>query len=169
VQRGDSGDPEAYNDNEDLSFTQSGKHDENQDDGEVIIPERSVLRDTPRKRKRDGVIAKYNETIIEIEKQRVKFLEEAIKNSQPENEDMLFFRSLLPHVNNIPAYMKLRFRNRIQQVVDEFAYPLTSTFKPYQFSLSSPLPSTSSTNSLPSEGVPLPPAVFQDTNQNNRV
>jgi hypothetical protein len=54
--------------------------------------------------------------------QKAKVLEEAIKNRQPENEDLLFFRSLLPHVNNIPANMKLRFRNRIQQVVDEFAY-----------------------------------------------
>jgi hypothetical protein len=170
LQRGDSGEPEAYNDNEDLSFMQSGKRDENQDDGEVMSQDRSVLLDNLRKRKRDGVNAKYNETIIEIEKQKVELLEEAIKNSQPENEDLLFFRSLLPHVNNIPAYMKLRFRNRIQQVVDEFAYPLTSsTFKPYQFSLSSAPPSTSSTYSLPSEGVALPPAMFQDTYQNNRA
>jgi len=46
--------------------------------------------------------------------QKAKFLEEAMKNRQPENEDLLFFRSLLLHVNNIPANMKLRFRNRIQ-------------------------------------------------------
>jgi hypothetical protein len=142
VQHGDSGDhkdcidSEAFNDNdnEDLSFTQSGTHDENQYDEEVNSQERSVLRDNPRKRKRNGVNAKYNETIIEIEKQKARFLEEVIKNRQPENEDLLFFRSLLPHVNNIPAHMKLPFRNRIQQVVNEFAYPLrSSTFQPYQF------------------------------------
>jgi len=68
--------------------------------------------------------------------QKAKFLEEAMNNRQPENEDLLFFRSLLPHVNNIPANMKLRFRNRIQQVVDEFAYPPpSSTFQPCPFSL----------------------------------
>jgi hypothetical protein len=63
--------------------------------------------------------------------------------------------------------MKLRFRNRILQVVDEFAYPLApSTFQPCPFSLS-PSPAASSTNSLPSEGVASPPAMFQDTYQSN--
>ena len=109
------------NDNEDFRFTQFGTRDENQDDGEVDSEDRSLVQDNPRKRKRNGINAKYNETIIATEKQKAKFLEEAIKNRQPENEDLLFFRSLLPHVNNKPANMKLRFRNRIQQVVDEFA------------------------------------------------
>jgi hypothetical protein len=67
--------------------------------------------------------------------------------------------------------MKLRFRNRIQQVVDEFAYPLaSSTFQPYPFSLlssSPPPPSASSSNSLPSEGVASPPAMFHETDQNH--
>jgi hypothetical protein len=79
-------------------------------------------------------------------------LKEAIKNRQLENEDVLFFRSLLPHVNNIPANMKLRFRNRIQQVVSEFAYPpASSTFQHCPFSLSSS--STSSTFNSLSSGV----------------
>jgi hypothetical protein len=63
--------------------------------------------------------------------------------------------------------MKLRLRNRIQQVVDEFAYPLaSSTCQPYQFSLSLLL-SASPTNSLPSGGDALLLAMFQDTYQNN--
>jgi len=61
--------------------------------------ERSLVQDNPRKRKRNGVNTKYNETIIAIEQQKAKFLEEAMKNRQPENEDLLFFRSLLHHVN----------------------------------------------------------------------
>jgi len=96
-------------------------------------------------------------------------LEEAIKILQPENEDLLFFfGSLLPHVNNIPANMKLRFRNRIQQVIDEFAYPpASSTFQHCPFALSSSSPPTSSTfNSLSSEGVASPPAKPDDTYQN---
>jgi len=99
VQRGDSGDHEDHgdsvafneNDNEDLRFTQYGTHDENQDDGEVNSQERSLVQDNPRKRKWNGVNAKYNEAIIAIEKQKAKFLEEAMKNRQPENEDLLFF------------------------------------------------------------------------------
>jgi hypothetical protein len=136
--RDDRGDSVAFNknDKEDLGLTQYGTHDENQDDGEVNSQDRSLVQDNPRKRKQTGVNAKYtyNETIITIEMQKAKFLE-AMKNRQPENED-LFFRSLLPHVNNIPANIKLRFKNRIQQVVDEFAYPpASSTFQPCPFSL----------------------------------
>jgi len=94
-------------------------------------------------------------------------LEEAIKNRQPENEDLLFFRSRLPHVNNIPANMKLCFRNRIQQVVDEFAYPpASSTFQHCPFSLSSSPSASSTFNSLSSEGVASPPAMPEDTYQN---
>ena len=154
VQRGDSGDHDdrgdsvafGGNDNEDLRFMQFGTHDENQDDGEVTSQERSLVQDNPRKRKWNGANAKYSETVIAIGKQKAKFLEEAMKNRQPENEDLLFFRSLLPHVSNIAANVKLRFRNRIQQVVDEFAYPsASSTFQPCPFSLSSS-PSASSSN-----------------------
>jgi len=115
------------NDNEDLRFMQYGTHDENQDDGEVNSQERSLVQDNPQKRKRNGVNAKYNETNIATEKQKPKFLEEAMKNRQPENEDLLFFCSLLPPISNIPANMKLRFGNHIQQVVDEFAYTPASS------------------------------------------
>jgi len=95
------------------------------DNGEVNTQDSSLVQDNPRKRKRNGVNAKYNETIIVIEKQRAKFLEETIKNRPPENEDV--FSEPFAHVNNIPADMKLRFRNRIHKVVDEFAYPPTSS------------------------------------------
>jgi hypothetical protein len=72
VQRGDS---VAFNenDNEDLRFTQYGTRDENRDDGEVDSKERSLVQDSPRKRKRNGVNAKYSETVIAIEKQKAKF------------------------------------------------------------------------------------------------
>jgi len=177
VQRGDSGDHDdrgdsvafTKNDNEDLRCMQYGTHDENQDTGEVNSQKRSLVQDNPRKRKRNGVNAKYNETIIAIEKQKAKFLEEATKNRQPENEDLLFFRSLLPHASNIPANMKLRFRNRIQQVVEEFAYPpASSACQPCPFLLSSSSSSSASStfNSLSSERVASPPAVSDDTCQN---
>jgi len=176
VQRGDSGnhddrgDSVAFNENENeaLRFTHYGTHDENQDDGEVNSQERPLIKDNPRKRKLDEVNARYNEIIITIEKQKAKFLEEAMKNRQPENEELLFFRSLLPHVDNIPANMKLRFRNRIQEIVDEFAYPpASSSFQHCPFSLSSSSPSASSTfNSLLTEGVASPPAIPVDTHQN---
>jgi len=89
---------EAFNknDNEDLRFTQYGTHDKNQDNGEVNSQERSLVQDSPQKRKQNGVNAKYNETIIAIEKQKAKFLEEAMKNHQPDNEDSCFFAVFYP-------------------------------------------------------------------------
>ena len=162
---------------QDLRFTQYGTYDENQGAGKVNSQERSLVQDNPRKRNRNGVNAKYNETIIAIQKQKANFLEEAMKNRQTENEDLLFYRSLLPHVSNIPASMKLRFRNRIQQFVDAFAYPpASSTCQPCPFSLSSPSsssltpPSASSTfNSLSSERVASLPAMPEDTYQNYQI
>jgi hypothetical protein len=135
VQRGDSGDhvdrgdSSAFseNDSEEHRFTQFGTHEENQDDGEVISPKKSLVQDNPLKGKRIGITAAYNEAITAIETQKANFLEKSMKSRQHENEDLLFFRSLLPHVNRIPANKKLRFRNRIQQVVDEFAYPSASS------------------------------------------
>jgi hypothetical protein len=58
--------------------------------------ERSLVQDNPRKRKRNGVNAKYNETIIAIEMRKAKFLEDAMKNRQPKNEYLLFFAALCP-------------------------------------------------------------------------
>jgi hypothetical protein len=73
---------------------QYGTHDENQDNIEVNSQDRSLVQDNSRKRKRNGVNTKYNETAIE--KQKAKFLEAAIKNCQPENEDLLFFAAFCP-------------------------------------------------------------------------
>ncbi|KAF6203565.1 hypothetical protein GE061_001897 [Apolygus lucorum] len=54
-----------------------------------------------------------------------KILEKA--DSELEDDDMLFFRSLLPYVSKIADHKKLRFRSKILQVVDEFAYAVDSS------------------------------------------
>ena len=69
------------NDNEDLRFMQYGTHDENQDDGEVNSQDRSLVQDNPQKRKRNGVNAKYNETIISTEKQKSKIFGRSYQKS----------------------------------------------------------------------------------------
>ena len=124
----------------------------------------------PQKRKRNGVNAKYNETIIAIEKQKAKFFwKKLLKIASLKMKIFCFFRSLLSHVNNMVANMKLLFRNCIQQVVEEFADPpASSTFQHCPFalsSLSSP-PASYAFNSLSSEGVASPPAMPENTHQN---
>lgn len=46
----------------------------------------------------------------------------AVPHETDDDENLFFFKSLLPHVRKIPNNKILLFRNRIQQVVEEFAY-----------------------------------------------
>ena len=66
-----------------------------------------------------------------------------------DNDDMLFFRSLLPHVSNIPQDMKMRFRNKVQLLVDEFAYGSNSAIQTSYLN-AQPTPLTSQYSTLSS-------------------
>ena len=59
-----------------------------------------------------------------IEKQKLQCLEKAAKSKEKvrEDEDLQFFESLLPHVRKIAPENKLLFRNRVQQLVQDYAY-----------------------------------------------
>lgn len=79
--------------------------------------------DLSRKRKRNEINSKYNQQMILIEKKKASLLERVIQERRcDDTDDALFFRSLLPYVSKIPEHLKLRFRNKVQQVVDEFVY-----------------------------------------------
>lgn len=78
--------------------------------------------ENPVKRKRNDLILKYD-CREDIEKQEASWLEGVLQERKDENDDMLFFRSLLSHVGSIPQHLKLRFRNRVLELVQEFAYP----------------------------------------------
>ncbi|XP_064116843.1 uncharacterized protein LOC135222639 [Macrobrachium nipponense] len=62
--------------------------------------------------------------IFDSERQKLQYLLErsSRKRGREEDEDLLFFKSLLPHVKKIPDSKKLAFRNRIHEVVEEFVY-----------------------------------------------
>lgn len=56
-----------------------------------------------------------NDQLIEIEKKKLEILErESIKEK---NDDLLFFESLLPYMENIPLRRKLRLRSKIQELI----------------------------------------------------
>lgn len=76
--------------------------------------------------KRKAMTSTFDETVVNIKK-KPKFLESAFSNCQLDSEDMLFLRSLLPHMAKIPDHKKLKFRSRLQDVVEEFAYPQTES------------------------------------------
>lgn len=77
-----------------------------------------------RKRKRTDGNTKYNQQMIYIEEKKASLLERVIneRGCNNNNDDALFFQSLLPHVSKIPEHLKLRFRNRVQSLVEEFLY-----------------------------------------------
>ncbi|XP_055856108.1 uncharacterized protein LOC129919279 [Episyrphus balteatus] len=70
------------------------------------------------------VKCEYIRPIRKSIKKNSNILEKIVNDRRKkENDDMLFFRSILPHVEKIPDNMKLRFRSRVQEIVEEFAYP----------------------------------------------
>lgn len=62
----------------------------------------------------------HNENILLLEQKRVQ-----VAQREPESDDMMFFKSLLPFVRNIPSNRKLRFRSKILDIVEEFSNDTT--------------------------------------------
>lgn len=92
----------------------------------------------------------YTASMIEIEKKKLDILERKNENKAlNEDEDLLFFKSILPHVKKICPNRKLAFRGKIQEVVQEFAYPMNH-LQPLQ-SMRSTTPYSSSSSTLPTE------------------
>lgn len=91
------------------------------------------------KRKRRGQEDDYYEKICNIEQKKLDILcdREARRKSDAdqEDEDLMFLKTLLPHMRKIPQHMKLRFHSRIQSVVEEFAYgPQPAMYQGYAYS-----------------------------------
>uniref|UniRef100_A0A2H1VK14 SFRICE_021589 n=1 Tax=Spodoptera frugiperda TaxID=7108 RepID=A0A2H1VK14_SPOFR len=63
---------------------------------------------------------------MDVEHRILSYLQDKERSRQnrtdAQKEHVLFFKSLLPHVDKIPRHRLLAFRNRIQSVVEEFAY-----------------------------------------------
>ena len=70
----------------------------------------------------------YNNSILDIERQKRQYLLQTSSHKQDkdENDNLLFFKSLLPLVLRIPIAQKLTFRNRIQDVVQQLTFPEVS-------------------------------------------
>lgn len=82
-----------------------------------------------RKRKRNNANKNYNQEMLDLETKKASLLERVINDRGSDDDDALFFRSLLPHVSKIPQHLKMRFRSRVQMIVDEFAYASHGTMQ----------------------------------------
>ncbi|XP_049764459.1 uncharacterized protein LOC126092775 [Schistocerca cancellata] len=87
---------------------------------------------SPREKKgKNRQLKHYNKSVLETEKQKLKYsLAKSHKKSHTDDLDddgddcdELFLKSLMIHIKKIPDCKKLLFRNRINEVVQEFAYP----------------------------------------------
>lgn len=80
----------------------------------------SVQNQTPSFHRLIPTNSKHNENILLLEQQKVQLMKR-----MPESDDMMFFKSLLPFVENIPSDRKLRFRRKILDIVEEFSQDTT--------------------------------------------
>lgn len=78
------------------------------------LPQRGMKR-----RMIDNMSYKYKD-FLEIEKEKLEYLKSKSNNSENEDDDLQFFKSLLPYTRKIPPNSKLLLRSRIINVVTEF-------------------------------------------------
>lgn len=104
-------------------------------------------------KKRRGQNDIFNDTILDIEKKKLDYLQSKSKRvDNKEDDHLLFFKSLLPHVRKIPDSRVLSFRSRVQELVDHFAYQLNISPAP-RTPISSSLLSSPSLTPIPNSSL----------------
>lgn len=81
----------------------------------------SNARKCPKKRSSKNV-EDVGQALVQIEKQKLQFLEQK-RNTTEEDEDLMFFKSLLPYVRKMSAYEKLEYRMKVMKLTQEFINP----------------------------------------------
>ncbi|KAG8283361.1 hypothetical protein J6590_018952 [Homalodisca vitripennis] len=88
--------------------------------------------------------------LLELEKEKLKMKQNKAAEN-PNDEDIGFFNSLLPHVRKLSPRDKLRFRMQVQEILFDMAYPhqqpMTASSTPYM-ALSPQHSATSSSTSF---------------------
>ncbi|GFR87195.1 transcription factor Adf-1 [Elysia marginata] len=112
---------------------------------QVAGPSAQPRLSAKRKRKSQEVDYYMYQRMCTIEEKKLEMLANKVfekrADAQREDEDLMFLKTLLPHIRKIPENMKLRFQSRIQSVVEEFAYgpphdhPHTAAYEGYTHSI----------------------------------
>ncbi|KAF5293837.1 hypothetical protein FQR65_LT10975 [Abscondita terminalis] len=118
------------------SFEQTENKPDNNSHSQNDVISPTVSHTAP-KRKRSQMDS-FNVEMVNIEKQKLEILKAKKENLKTDDEDMIFFKSLLPNVQKIPPNLKFSFRKRVRDIVNNFAYgqitsvpeisPIFSTF-----------------------------------------
>nr|XP_012230427.1 PREDICTED: transcription factor Adf-1-like [Linepithema humile] len=76
--------------------------------------------------------------LLEVEKKKVQYLEEKGSQKANEDDDLNFFRSLLPHINTLSSYDKMSYRIKILKVTQDFLTSSDRTERAVQIQLQNP-------------------------------
>lgn len=176
-ERAETADTETIS-SHDSVFSTSPSPRYQEDDHESSKPSTSRMsmsQTTPQQKKRPK--KSINDEILHIEQQKLNLLQEKQKSRLRENqlnesnEHFSFFKSLMPHVEKIPQHMILSFRNKIQSVVEEFAYPANPLYNSSTYSSTSnysylSVDDSRNTFTPPNISPPLNPPTQSQDNQN---
>lgn len=105
------------------------------------------------KRKR---VDDYTTSMLAIEQKKLDLLAQKIarkEDKDAEDEHLLFFKALLPHVHKIRPENVLQFRGRIQEVVQEFAYPINYSVVEPLVPIQTTTPNSSTSSSATGQSV----------------
>lgn len=102
----------------------SQKNNENTLDGQEIVSEPTVQEPKKKAKRKRDTLDEYQRSVLQLEERKLEYMMAKSKEKDnQEDENLLFFKSLLTHINRIPQHKILRFRRRLEDLVEEFAYP----------------------------------------------
>lgn len=60
------------------------------------------------------------QALLQVERQKLEYLEQKRSRKEEDDEDLNFFKSLLPHVKTFSAFDKLEYRMRVMKITKDF-------------------------------------------------
>jgi hypothetical protein len=80
----------------------------------------TVSEQQKKSRRRQAPIDSVAHELLEPEKRKLRYIEENKAKQKTEDEDLNFFKSILPHLKHLTPFEKMSYRVKILQVTQEF-------------------------------------------------
>ncbi|XP_012946166.1 uncharacterized protein LOC106013889 [Aplysia californica] len=125
----------------------------------------STSRAMKRKSRQDD---HYQQRMCDIEERKLQYLfdkQARKRDNEDADTDLMFLKTLLPHIRLIPQHMKLRFQSKVQAVIEEFAYSNNQNFSQIHVQTESLYQSYSTSHSPSLSHSPSPTTSFDSAQQ----
>lgn len=102
-------------------------------EGQTIESARDILSSRPstspdkKSQKKRSNQHSLGDALLQVEKDKLQYLKEKRAKREEDDEDLNFFKSLLPHVTKFSAYDKMEYRIRVMKITQELLNPTRST------------------------------------------